>query len=169
MSALIKLLTESEETPEFSDFYTRHEDTPHKQFVDFLESLGFKLIFNSRENNPQQTETYELLVNNAAWEGLYNSEIYTVDILYDATTGLTISVVFNLCLHYTIKTSYVALSIFRKKFYTKDIIESLTLLEKFKELIEKSIKIAEYLRPTKDIYKLSTSLMDAAVKIFGED
>jgi hypothetical protein len=169
MSALIKLITESEETPEFSDFYTRHEDTPHKQFVDFLKSFGFRLISSSHRSAPRREEIYRLLINNTTWEGHYNEEIYIVYILYDVATGFPISVEFGLHLQYTKKANYVPITILRKRFYTNDIIESLTLLEKLKELIEKSIKITEHLRPTEDIYKLSTRIMDEYKKIFGEN
>jgi hypothetical protein len=165
MNDLIKLITESDETPEFSDFYAEPEGTWVEQLVNFLISLGFQHTYATDYSRYVDYDTsvnytldvYELKKYGPFWGFRLASEEYNFTIKIPKEDNFPAFLDFVMCIKIPYRNlgypELPHLTLFHSEcLYNKTQIDE--KVEFMKRLVEKTIALADEIRPTIDTYKL---------------
>jgi len=161
MNDLIKLITESEETTEFSDFYAL-TGTWMDQLVDFLLWNGFELIrknyyFDYRFGEYSE-EVYQLIKNNVLWDGRDATEEYIFEFSIPKKAMFPAFLFFTMYIRHanSRKEPNKILYCF-KRIDNKNLLAITT--ELMRQNVEKTIAITDTIRPTGNSKKLKEDLI----------
>jgi len=161
MNALVKLITESEETTEFWDFYTEPTGTWTEQLVNFLISRGFNLIithdYYDYRHGEYFAEIYELVKSNVHWDNTAAAEKYIFELCLPKKSE------FPAFLYFSMYVKYTDSPILKRMLYYSERIDEKNPIAKkvefMKRLVEKTIALANEIRPTGNSDKLKSDLI----------
>ena len=161
MNDLIKLITESEETPELSDFYSP-SGTWMDQLVDFLLWNGFDLIrkhdYRDYRFGEYSEEVYQLIKNNVRWDDLDATEEYIFEFRIPKKAESPVFLHFLMFIRYPNHAERHNKILHCFKRIDNKNSEAITT-ELIQRYVEKTIAITDTIRPTGNSKKLKEDLI----------